>query len=909
MRVPTPTLNDLGGQLLGIRRFFFSGLSAARSVIFMLGRYLGLCLALCLAFQHTLWAAPVLIESPHSQTDITPRLIKLLATENNLSPEDALLHLRSTITQTSSGKPYYHINRSDLTYWFYGEFQMPEDFQPQLMRINVDHPYPQLDFVDLYQMENDTVTNHFKNGVNLPLSARQTKSRLLSFEVPLKPNQTFKFLVKVRSQAKQPFRLSVQSVSSYATSTAEYELVWGLFFGVFVIAAVINFLIYMAIKDKVYLLYVAFVVANGITQACLSNHASYIFWPEAPGWNEGSNLFFLGFTGIAGILFTQSFLKLKTHAPRLNKLFIFLLPLLAMITLLSLTVRYETAVLYSDIVMGITTLMTITAGIVAYRAGVRSARFFMLGWGLLSVCVIVYILMMRSMIPLNQITVFSLQLGCVAEIIIIAIALGDKIRFDEQERKLTFQDQKDTLKRLKEAESRLIHKALHDSNSGLPNRQMLVSRIEQAIASISSFDKIYLSLIKIKGLRDINNTLGHFIGDKVAHEVSNHIIKLISNMDTQVRIDLSNGAEEFLAVTQGMTFSFVFYCPNDQTATSLLGNLLGNLPQQISLDGLALDTSTCSGLCGMAKKECNPELLIRNAFVAIELAEKNNQSCQLYTEAVNPYSERRLTLISDLKKALKNNELEVYLQPQLDTKNQCVVSAEALLRWKHPKLGPIRPDEFIEIAENSGSITELTRWVIKNSIAALESLHADKKFIGLSINISAKNMQEIDLTDFIVRSLTQAHISPEYITLEITETAMMQNPSEIHYRLSQWNELGLATSIDDFGTGYSSLSHLKKYPMRELKIDRSFVKDMAINDDDLMIVRSTLDISHNMRMRVVAEGVEDEHLLSMLSEMGCDIIQGYLLTPPLPLNEFKQWLNHCKYKVGYPTPSGVRRIH
>jgi EAL domain-containing protein (putative c-di-GMP-specific phosphodiesterase class I) len=138
----------------------------------------------------------------------------------------------------------------------------------------------------------------------------------------------------------------------------------------------------------------------------------------------------------------------------------------------------------------------------------------------------------------------------------------------------------------------------------------------------------------------------------------------------------------------------------------------------------------------------------------------------------------------------------------------------------------------------------------------------------------------------------------EFITFEITETAMLQNPGEIHYRLSQWNELGLATSIDDFGTGYSSLSHLKRYPMRELKIDRSFVKDMVTSDDDMMIVRSTLDISHNMRMRVVAEGVEDESMLGMLADMGCDIIQGYFLTPPLPLGEFAAWLKNSPYQIG-----------
>ena len=264
---------------------------------------------------------------------------------------------------------------------------------------------------------------------------------------------------------------------------------------------------------------------------------------------------------------------------------------------------------------------------------------------------------------------------------------------------------------------------------------------------------------------------------------------------------------------------------------------------------------------------------------------------------MNPYSQRRLSLMGDLRKAIEANELELYMHPQLDTRSMEIISAEALLRWNHEQYGFIPPDEFVALAESSGAIKPLTRWVIRNSLLLLKQLHNKQFLLGVSINLSAHNLEEPDLTDFIVSQLSRHGIAPEYVTLEITETAMVMNPELAHDILVRWNEIGLATSIDDFGTGYSSLSHLKKLPMNELKIDRSFITDMQNNTDDTMIVRSTLDISHNMNMRVVAEGVETEEIMEALTEMGCDIIQGYLLTPPLGIEAFTEWLEDCVFPV------------
>lgn len=841
---------------------------------------------------------------PANALDLTPQTRTLTTLHNQVTAEQVWQEPGDSSLWQSLHAPFA-IQDALRDYWFRIQLDQATLHRFAHPILALEHPYPQLDRVTLYWQ--DTTGKHHKalSGISVPRQQRQTPTRRIVFQVPEQLDPATPLLVRVESQAKQHIVFSMYEGATFANQTTHAETLWGIFFGVFLVTALLNAMIYIATREKVYLYYMGFVLASGITQASLSNHAGTWFWPDAGTWNQNSNLFFLGITGVFAILFARTFLNSHQHTPILHRCLTMALLPVGLISVLSLLIPFRLTLIMADLTVVIMACLIVITAFRIYRQGIQTARFFLAGWGWLMLSMAAYIMMMRDWIPLNTFTLYASHIGCVGEILFLAIALGDRIRHEQLEKRDIYMRQNQALDQLRDAQSLLRYRTLHDEQSGLPNRQSLDQGILRALQHCPENRRIYLSLIKLKTLREINNTLGHYVGDQVALDVAQQLQLQLGKLAEDARVDLSDGRQEYLAVIQGMTFAFVYFSPNDQTATSQLSHLLDALPKQTRLEGLSLEISTCAGLCGLSKNQCKPELLIRNAFVAIELAQRNDNNCQLYTEAVNPYSERRLNLISDLRQAITQNSLEVFLQPQLEIASQRIVSAEALLRWRHPTLGQIRPDEFIEIAENSGLITVLTRWVIEHAVKAIAHLHAQGYMLGISINVSAKNMLEPDLTDYIVDTLGKHHVNAEFVTFEITETAMLQNPGEIHYRLSQWNELGLATSIDDFGTGYSSLSHLKRYPMRELKIDRSFVKDMVTSDDDLMIVRSTLDISHNMRMRVVAEGVEDENMLGMLSEMGCDIIQGYFLTPPLSVPDFVVWLKNTPFKVGMATAGNV----
>ena len=813
------------------------------------------------------------------------------------------------IIDAATRRSQYNIDRSDTDYWFYGEFETAENLTAKEGVLVLDHPYPLYDSVTLVLQPLSAEQTVYENSHAYSLNNRPIKTRMMAFDIALQPNQTYRFLVKVHSQARQPFSISIQTTKRFLADTTQVEFLWGIFFGLFFIAGLYNLLIFIATQQRVYLFYVFFVISTGLAQAGLTSHGIGFIWSFAAHWNVGANLFFIGCAGVFGILFTQDFLKTRQVAPKIHRLLSATLIPCAVIILSSQVLRYDVATSITDLILVWLLVLMMSAGVISYRSGEKTARFFLLGWGSLLSCMMVYIAMMRGFIPATEFTLFAPQIGSVLEIGIITIAIGDRIRQDRRDKQDALALQKATIGKLKGVEEALTQQALHDLTTGLPNQNMLSLAIERALVNVDS-NEMYLVLVKIKDLREVNNTLGRYVGDEVAKFVATSLQELITNMPQQFRYDL-NDQRELLAVTQGVTFAFLIKAPNDESAVNLVTNSINRLPKRFKLESITLDIACYAGICSASQANNSHELWMRNAFVAIEQAIKFSQVCQLYDEAFNPYSERRLALINDLKNAVEQEELQVYLQPQLDSKSKTIVSAEALLRWIHPNHGFVPPDEFIRIAEDSGVIRPLTRLVLRKSLTALHELHQKGYLISMSINVSPQNLEEEDLTSYIVATLQQYKIDPKYLTFEMTETAMLENSELASNVLNQWNKMGLATAIDDFGTGYSSLSHLKRLPMKELKIDRSFIKDMLVNEEDQHIVKATLTIGHSLGMRVVAEGVEDEPLLAKLTEMDCDLIQGYYLTPPLPIEQFIEWLQQAPYTVGHPKlrPIGSSQKH
>jgi len=823
------------------------------------------------------------------------------STSRSLSFSEAEDHFHSNKANVKhTSQQYLHLHNTEQTYWIQQTLNTEDQATSQHLHLVLDRQYPQFDNVDLYVATEWETPSHFQQSDRLDTPGSDAQSRMMAFPITLKANKRYTITLAIKSRAQQSLALELMTPQQFYTSVKNTEFIWGIFYGIFLVAAIFNLLIYFSLKEKLYLYYIGYVISIALTQAGISTHGAYYLWGSTSQWSQVSHLFFIGIAVVFGVLFARPFLNTKKLAPRTDKALIAMLPIGIMISMGAMTLPYQTIITFTDLSLAVLTFIMILASIITWTSGRKTARFFLLGWGTLLVCTLIYILTLRGILPPNVFTLHAAQFGTVAEILIITIAIGDRIQQHQQEKRIAIQKQQKAINALKEAEAALTYRAYHDKITGLPNRDKLIEVIDAELArqhQQGSLKHLYVVLIKIKRLREINHTLGHYVGDMVAKTTAQALNNLLKKLPKRISIPFNEEQGEYLAAIQGVNLAFLLRHPKNSAGAATVIGMLNQLPQQFQFESISLDISTSCGLCFAPDHGQDSEILLRNAFVAVEESQTRGQLCSIYNEDVNPYSQRRLSLMGDLCKAIESNELELYMHPQLDIREMKITSAEALLRWNHKQYGFIPPDEFVALAESSGAIKPLTRWVIRNALLLLKQLHKKQFLIGVSINLSAHNLEEPDLTDFIVSQLSRHGIAPEYVTLEITETAMVMNPELAHDILVRWNEIGLATSIDDFGTGYSSLSHLKKLPMNELKIDRSFITDMQNNTDDTMIVRSTLDISHNMNMRVVAEGVETEEIMEALTEMGCDIIQGYLLTPPLGIGPFMEWLEDCVFPV------------
>jgi EAL domain-containing protein (putative c-di-GMP-specific phosphodiesterase class I) len=286
----------------------------------------------------------------------------------------------------------------------------------------------------------------------------------------------------------------------------------------------------------------------------------------------------------------------------------------------------------------------------------------------------------------------------------------------------------------------------------------------------------------------------------------------------------------------------------------------------------------------------DPDTLVQRAEVAMYLAKRRATDVSVYSSDLDRSSVRRLTLLGELRRAIHEGELELHYQPSLDLRTGEVRSVEALVRWRHPEHGLLPPSEFIELAEISGLIGELTRWVLTEAVRAIRSWGQRGLTLRVAVNLSVRNLADATLVPWLGDLLDECGVDPSLVKLEVTESELMDDPAAAMELLEEVRTMGSSTSIDDFGTGYSSLAYLKHLPVDELKIDRSFVAGMVSADSDLTIVRSTIDLAHNLGLDVVAEGVEDVATLRRLAELGCDRAQGYFISRPVPAAACTIWL-------------------
>ena len=421
--------------------------------------------------------------------------------------------------------------------------------------------------------------------------------------------------------------------------------------------------------------------------------------------------------------------------------------------------------------------------------------------------------------------------------------------------------------------------ALHDPLTGLPNRKLFHQRVREAIEGAAGQGaSVAVMIMDLNDFKEVNDTLGHHAGDLVLEQIGRRMQQVLRDDDLIARL----GGDEFGVVLP--------HVKDEAAAVSVAERLLEALEPPISLEGMDVDLSASIGVSIYPWHGDDAQTLLRRADVAMYAAKESRGTFEVYSPSRDRYAPGRFSLITQIRPALENDELLLHYQPKVDLATGAVSGVEALIRWQHPEHGLVMPASFIPFVERTVLIRPITHYVLDTALRQWHRWARQGLDVRIAVNLSARSLLDAKLPEQIAELLARWKVPPDRLVLELTESSLMAESARAMSVMTRLSALGLSLSVDDFGTGYSSLTHLKRLPIDEIKIDRSFVMHMQADSGDAMIVRATVDLGRNLGLLVVAEGVEDRATWEQLAAMGCDVAQGHFITPPLDAAAMTAWL-------------------
>ncbi|MBI5040212.1 MAG: EAL domain-containing protein, partial [Gammaproteobacteria bacterium] len=441
-------------------------------------------------------------------------------------------------------------------------------------------------------------------------------------------------------------------------------------------------------------------------------------------------------------------------------------------------------------------------------------------------------------------------------------------------------------------------RSITDELTNLPNRSALMAHIESALRGAShDGTQVALFVLDIDGFKRVNDTLGHHVGDELIKETARRLRAVMRETDFVARL----GGDEFAVLMK----------LNTEVQARHAGRKIHvALQRPVALGEHVLNIDASIGAAFYPDHGDNAAAMLRHADVAMYQSKRLREPFSIYVAEADPNSLRSLRIENDLRTAITDGSLQLYYQPKIHLPSRTLSGVEALLRWIHPELGPIAPMELIPLAERTGLIRPLTRWIVDAALTQQAEWESSGLRISVAINLSIWDLEDPGLVRYIEQRIREHGATPDRIEFEITESMMMTDPEGTLGTLSRLRQLGVRLSIDDFGTGFSSLAYLKRFPVTGLKIDKSFVQKIPDSEKDQAIVRSIVSLAHSLGLEVIGEGVEDTACMTLLAEIGCDIAQGYHITRAVPASEFAQWL--AKSGFGYarkPQATSFRSIN
>lgn len=794
-------------------------------------------------------------------------------------------------TQTSS--PHFGLTSSVI--WL--KFEVLNKSGSDLWLLELSNPL--VDSVNLFVSYPDSRIDAYITGIEHPFAMRPYRHRNLVFPVNIKQEQTVQIYLRVTSGMSLKLPLKMWREEALVLAEERNHLFYGLFFGCVLMLMLIHLLMYYNLGDKTHVMFVLFIMSFFLTQSNGFGFSFQYWWPGSPSLNQYGFLVFPAATLCCLALFYK--LLYRSVSGQLYRTIDRLMVGVASVSLALVILSFFITLKVIKLVYIAASLVLLVGAMTASAAQFKENHGKESIYAFIASCLLVVGLVLDSLEhfydlsaigSIKMIWPFCLVLFS----LFISIASVEKINSDRTTSQAAEKELEEELAEKEEAEKNLMHCITHDGNTGCGGRQLLLSRLDTMIDA-EEYEHMSLVLLNLNRFKEIEYTIGHLYSSELLVTVAKRLCDLAMETPGMLKIELVEDEHAWVAVWDGPMYALLTIDSEEEKLSPLIDRILDAVGEPIVYEGMTLDLNGHLGVASYPAHGRTANELLQRASVGLDVAQNKEIDCVMYSPEIDPYSARQLSLASELKHGLLGGELELHYQPQVDLRNDVVLGAEALVRWIHPKYGFIPPDEFIVIAEQTGIIRDLTAWVLETALTQLSVWSKRGYRLKISINLSAKNLREDDLVERLTRLTVLHDIQPEWLALEITETAMMSDPQQALEVLNVINETGIGLSVDDFGTGYSSLAYLKQLPVTELKIDRSFVMDMCNNMDDQVIVNTTLNMSHSLGMGVVAEGVEDNNSLVTLKRLGCDIAQGYYLCRPCPAEAFEQWLEKTEFQM------------
>ena len=763
--------------------------------------------------------------------------------------------------------------------------KIPWQFEPQIywLRISLtnlnatkQHLHAHFDNLMLeelkvFQVQDKSVLQSTELGWNVDQLPRLQRS-IPSFEFDIEGNGETEIFVRIATEGIAKTGVHFFKSDEFTQLVKDSHLIWGVLVGIMLVIALYNLILFFVIRDNLYLIYIGYILSILMMSGVVIGFGHYI-WPESFVAFFQKQIIPLNYCAtVFTLLFALYFLKYNIDN---DKYFKFSLGYTAVMTgagIVSLFIpEYAAAPVFFALMIGLYGLC-ITLIIRKAVTDFYWAKFYIISWLPLLIGAAIQPLELTGQIESTFARHYAFSFGVAFEITLMAMALAERMRVHRE---------------------LALYNATHDLNSSLPNQSLLTNRLQQLLNEHHSG---YVCLLKIRRFQ----TLSAYISSEESNRIANHVQHRVNHHLEKVPgfLVIEKRRGQTTKVAQLTEDTFAVIADTKIGKSSLLANLntlMDTVYTTLNVSGFSVNLTSLTGIAIYSRRDAHAGSVIKRAFQAVEQALLSQANVRFYRERDSINQSQQLALASDLQNAIRNGELELFHQPQIDLATRKIVGSEVLIRWPHHKRGMVLPEEFIPLAEDMGMINELTLWVLKTACRDLQQLISDgQEAHRVSINVSGKDVCSPHFLASVSEVLQRTSIPPQLLTFELTESVMVDNFQDVNRTMQSLFNLGIHFSIDDYGTGYSSLAYISQMAFTALKIDKSFVQNMDSDAKNFTIVKTTLDMAKALNLRVVAEGIECPRIEQLLMDCNCCFGQGFYYSPPLPFQEYRQWLQAYK---------------